>query len=192
MVRDYKLDFPSDPEFHAFLDEFQRESDRAAAVLAAAFLDELLERLLRRSFTNEDKAVEVLFRWPGPLSSFAGKISVAYAVGLISTQERHDLDLMRDIRNDFGHELQGLSFGTRSIADRCRGFELNEERFAAQPDLGADYPREPRKRFDLAVALLAWYITRRISAAKRFASPYPPLWPQYDPPQIERASKDTV
>jgi len=69
---------------------------------------------------------------------------------------------------------------------------LNEERFAAQPDLGAEYPREPRKLFDLAVALLAWYVTRRISTAQRFASPYPPLWPQYDAPQIQRASRDAV
>src|SRR4051794_30623291 len=49
------FDFGSDDEFNKFLEEFQHESDRAAAVLAAAYLDELLKQLLERSFVSESE-----------------------------------------------------------------------------------------------------------------------------------------
>ena len=41
MVRAYVRFLPDDADFNAFLSEFHGESERAAAVLAAAYLDEL-------------------------------------------------------------------------------------------------------------------------------------------------------
>src|SRR5437016_1659053 len=69
-----------------FLAEFQQETDRAAAVLGAAYLENRLEVLLREKFVDVPKFVEELFHGQGGLSSFSAKISITYAIGLISKQ----------------------------------------------------------------------------------------------------------
>src|SRR5215510_9077223 len=105
-------------EFSAFLQEFQQETDRAAAVLAVAYLDSKLEELLRSKFVSKHKIVNDLFDGQGGLSSFSAKVSISYAVGLISLLAAQDLHLIRQIRNDFAHKSHGLSFQTASIANR--------------------------------------------------------------------------
>ena len=54
MVRDYVRFLPDDADSNAFLSEFQGESERAAAVLAAAYLDELLAGLLRAAMVDDE------------------------------------------------------------------------------------------------------------------------------------------
>lgn len=136
-----------------FLEEFQRETDRAAAVLAVAYLDSRLEALLRVKFVAVPTFVEELLTGQGGLSSFSARISVAYAVGLISLRAADDLHLVRRIRNDFAHRLHGLSFETQRVASRVTNFNilqaLQDERGKAIP-----LPTDTRKRFNLAVALL--------------------------------------
>jgi DNA-binding MltR family transcriptional regulator len=130
-----------------FLEEFQGETDRAAAVLAVAYLDSRLEALLRAKFLVVPKFVEELLTGQGGLSSFSARISVAYAVGLISLSAAADLHLVRQIRNDFAHRPHGLSFNTQSIANRVTSFKilraLQNEQGEAIP-----LPTEPRKCFN--------------------------------------------
>jgi Transcriptional regulator len=136
-----------------FLNEFQRETDRAAAVLAAAYLDSRLEALLRAKFVAVPKFVEELLTGQGGLSSFSARISVVYAVGLISLRAAEDLHIVRRIRNDFAHKLHGLSFNTPQIASYVSKFNilqaLRNERGEAFP-----LPTDSRTRFNFAVAVL--------------------------------------
>jgi DNA-binding MltR family transcriptional regulator len=53
----------------------------------------------------DDPQIERLFE-AGPLSSFDARINVAYAFRLISSEQRDDLRLIKDIRNKFGHSPQ--------------------------------------------------------------------------------------
>ena len=131
-----------------FLEEFQRETDRAAAVLAAAYLDSRLEALVREKCVGVPKFVEELLSGQGGLSSFSARISVAYAVGLISLKAAEDLHLVRRIRNDFAHQVHGLSFATPTIADRVNAFRILE---ALRDEKGQTIalPDDPRKRFNL-------------------------------------------
>jgi len=101
--------------------EFQGETDRAAAVLSAAYLDHLLGELIAASMAVEHSKVDkLLYRdGHGPLGSFSAKIDTAYCLGLLSEDEYSDLHSIRHIRNDFAHKLTGLAFEYRSIADRC-------------------------------------------------------------------------
>jgi mannitol operon repressor len=154
MVREF-VNFPgADDEFHAFLDEFQTETDRAAAVLGAAYAEELLRSLLTRRFVDDGEYVKELTQRGGPISSFSARISLGYAIGLTSG-DASDLHRLRGIRNDFAHKLHGITFATQSVADRCREFKCVRRIFAAKPDVQARYPNEPRKLFDLAVAYCA-------------------------------------
>jgi mannitol operon repressor len=104
-------------DLNEFLREFQRESDRAAAVLGAAYLDSRLEVLLREKFVAVPKFVDDLLSGQGGLSSFSARISICYAVGLMTRRASDDLHTVRRIRNDFAHQLHGVSFRTTRIAD---------------------------------------------------------------------------
>jgi hypothetical protein len=60
-----------------------------------------------------------LFEERGPLSDFASKIQVGYAMGLFGPKTKQDLGLIREIRNAFAHSLALISFDTKEIADVC-------------------------------------------------------------------------
>jgi hypothetical protein len=80
--------------------ELEEETDRAAAILCAAFLDYELEKLLRRFFLDA-KQSEELFNPMQPLSSFSARIKISYVLGLIDKDTYDDLNLVRRIRNMF-------------------------------------------------------------------------------------------
>lgn len=110
-------------QLQPIIDKLHEESDRACAVLGVATLDALLENLLRGS-TLSDSPKE-LYEGSGALATFAAKIDVAYSFGLISAEERHDLHLLRKIRNDFAHAVNHvLAFETRAVADRVHALAL--------------------------------------------------------------------
>lgn len=55
--------------------QIERQSDRSAAILASACLEDRLDKFLR-SALREDKLAERLFKGYGPLSSFQAKIDI--------------------------------------------------------------------------------------------------------------------
>jgi DNA-binding MltR family transcriptional regulator len=44
----------------------------------------------------------------------------AFALGLISEKTYRDLQILREIRNEFAHFSESVSFDTPSVRDRCR------------------------------------------------------------------------
>lgn len=59
------------------------ESDRAAAVLAPAYLDALLDDLLR-GFLRKTKNVDDLLSSSGPLGAYSARIDLVHALGFLS------------------------------------------------------------------------------------------------------------
>jgi DNA-binding MltR family transcriptional regulator len=141
-----------------WLEEFQGESDRACAVLGPAFLDEQLRALLEAFLVNDPGRVPDLFEGAaGPLASFSARIGMSYALGFLAPSEMRDVDLIRKIRNDFAHELHGVSFQSSSVASRCR--ELTGCNHLV-PFTGE---MTPRLRFVMTVLFLAnWIALRRL------------------------------
>lgn len=112
---------PRSEQMLAHAEEFDKETDRGAALLVAAYLDHLLEKLLSSVMIDDEKQVEILLRTPtSPLGTFSSRVRATYCLGLITKDEFIDLNIIRDIRNDFAHELVGLSFDNQSVADRSR------------------------------------------------------------------------
>jgi DNA-binding MltR family transcriptional regulator len=96
--------------YHGVLTRFHAESDRAAAVLGAAYLDGFLEDALRSSFA-QGKPTDELFAGQGPLMSLGNKTKVAFALGLLSSESLvRDVDLIRKIRNHFAHHIWDAAF----------------------------------------------------------------------------------
>jgi len=144
-----------------FFDAFRGESDRACAVLAGAFLDSLLERLLRRAIVQN--APSSIFDGQGPLATFSAKIDMAYSLGFLPNPEHRDLNIIRKIRNDFAHAVDhDPSFSTNSVADRTQSlltltFLVENNHMATTPIPEAELQLivgNPRRRFEVAVAIL--------------------------------------
>lgn len=96
-------------EHEQFIDEFVSESDRAAVVLGAAKLDDLLMRALIAFMLPSTRGEDELFAQGKPLRSFGLKIDLAYRLGVITEQFRNALHLIRKLRNTFAHNLEGCT-----------------------------------------------------------------------------------
>jgi len=131
----------------SFLSEFNRESDRGAALTAAAVLDERLSEILAAFLAETNSAKELISGFNAPLGSLASRVAAAHALGLIQDNEFREITLIRKIRNEFGHSWQGVSLSSGRAADLCNQL----------PWLG---PKEheagatPRSRLNAAVAIL--------------------------------------
>ena len=140
----------SEPEVETlaiFLSEFNRESDRGAALTAAAVLDDRLSEILAAFFADVPSAKELNTGFNAPLGSLASRAAAAHALGLIQDNELKEITLIRKIRNEFGHSWKGVSFSGGRVADLCNQL----------PWLG---PKEheasatPRARLNFAMAIL--------------------------------------
>lgn len=105
--------------------ELEGTSDRAAAVVAGAFLDEVLRELLYGFLVIGNlKSDAKLFNGTGALATFSAKIEIAFRLGLVSEGEHRVLGVIRGIRNEFAHVLGEISFSTESIRARCQNIEV--------------------------------------------------------------------
>jgi hypothetical protein len=78
---------------------------------------------------------------------------MAYGLGLITGLEFRECDTIRRIRNEFAHEVHGLTFNSQKPAALCRNLKANT------PD-GARFGEDPRHLFINSVVLLSmalWY-----------------------------------
>jgi len=103
--------------------ELEGESDRAAAIVGASLLENLLESIFRKAMIDH-KEVENILKSYGPLGTFRAKIDLSFLLGLFPHANIYqDLNNIRKIRNYFAHGHKELSFAHNSIRDRI--FSLN-------------------------------------------------------------------
>jgi hypothetical protein len=100
--------------------EIEKQSDRGAAILATAFLEEQLIECIKASLMDDPQIVKNLFRGSGPLAAFATKIDLGFLLKIYSKKMHRQLITIRDIRNKFAHRVRPLSFATEDIAALCR------------------------------------------------------------------------
>jgi tetratricopeptide (TPR) repeat protein len=158
------------------IDEVFKESDRAAGVLVGAEIDAQLERLLIHTLLPPIKKKkndqDTLFKYPGPISTFSARIELAYRLGLISDVFRHDLNIIRDIRNKFAHGLIGTTFSTSPIkewgSNLVIGRGMVNDMFKNRPlPTNGKLPYEAKNVFRLtATFLLAQLIITRYKTPK--------------------------
>jgi DNA-binding MltR family transcriptional regulator len=96
-------------------EEFQGASDRHVAIVGGAYLDALLESLLRSVFNEQDE--EDLLGTSGPLSSNGSRYKLAYRLGLIRKHQRDDLDMSQRFAMSSLHIHTSLSFDDAPISD---------------------------------------------------------------------------
>src|ERR1051325_129004 len=143
------------------VDDLERESDRGAALVGAAFLDDVLDVLLRAAFINEPDVVGKLMGMGRPLESFGSRAHLSYCMGLLGADVYADINLIREIRNDFAHRGP-TSFDMPEIGAKCL-------RLRILCTVGVDESCGPRERFIATVVMLANHLL--LEAARRKHAP---------------------
>jgi hypothetical protein len=96
---------------HNILDEsFGSLHPVAAAILGSAIVEHELEAELRRRLKCTDEIWNELTSDIGPLRSFHTQIAMGRALRLYGDDVRFDLDLVRNIRNQFAHAKKAGNF----------------------------------------------------------------------------------
>jgi hypothetical protein len=112
---------PTDRDLPELEKEVYGGNDRARAVMLSAILEAALEIFIRnktRPTLNSDDTSR-LFDYSGLLGDFGGKILAGYAFNFYGPQTRHDLDLIRILRNEFAHSRVSFDFTTAEVAAVC-------------------------------------------------------------------------
>jgi len=108
--------------------EIETQSDRAAALIAQAYMEErLVEAIKARLVDDHDDVINRIFKGTGPIASFSSRIDLGLVIGLYTAQVHALLRKIKEIRNDFAHLSAPVSFDTPSIAARCENLNLSGE-----------------------------------------------------------------
>jgi DNA-binding MltR family transcriptional regulator len=113
-------------ESRQFLEEMHKETDRGAALIGAEFLSETLASMLKAFFIDDAVFIRELLQ-EGPLSNFALRRKMAYALGLLSETTYKDLDTIRRIRNEFAHSYKPVKFADPLVKKLCDELETYEK-----------------------------------------------------------------
>src|SRR5438874_1309573 len=103
-------DLPA-PRHAAVMEEIRNavHTDRAAAIIGAAYVDMVLREAISERMAQRDHGViELLFEDRGPLQPFGAKIQLGYALGIYALGIYQDLRAIKDIRNAFAHSAEAL------------------------------------------------------------------------------------
>jgi hypothetical protein len=95
--------------------------DHSFILIVGAAVEQALEIALATHFVLDEEMTKRLFddELNGPLSNFAAKIKIAYALGIFDKPLKEELDLIRHIRNSFAHSKETLTFLSPDIINAC-------------------------------------------------------------------------
>lgn len=136
-------------KIEALISEMDGQSDRAAAIVGAAWVEEELEAAIRSFLIDDKESAKRLLGKSGPLSNFSAKIDLACVLGMCTRAIAKDLHTIRETRNDFAHNILAkdnakLNFNSEHIKDKCMTLKC-----VAHED-----PATPRVAFVRACAIL--------------------------------------
>jgi hypothetical protein len=129
------------------LSELEGESDRAAAIVGAAWMDGILAELLSLSLIDHKESKDLL---KGTLGLYLRRVKVAFCLGIITDSEKSDLETIGEIRNLFAHKIHRSSFNNSKVHTLCRKLHLGS-RFVTKPNSAT-----PRELFNASVSVLAY------------------------------------
>ena len=141
--------------FDEMMKEIEEGPSRVAALVSGAILEDMLLVTLRFNLirlSNQDE--NDLFEGTAPLATFSSRIRLAFALGLVSRSVRSDLMIIKDIRNDFAHELRSIDLSDYYYRQRI--LDLNSVK-----DLDARRGKRSGEILRYAVEKLAMFLIFR-------------------------------
>lgn len=149
---------------------YDKESDRAAAILCASFFEHRLEVGLRTVLV-EDSVTDRLFDAYAPLSTFSAKIDFAYSLGYVSQKAYRNLGLIRKIRNHFAHHPDITSFDVSPVRDWSKSLTL-----PVNSVVGDVQEMSPRDRYIHVATLMIFLVCMPMMNLNRPRPTVPVVW----------------
>ena len=148
------------------LPKIDQYADRVLAIVALAYLDDMLRELLRARLVDDAAAVDQAFD-RAPLGRAEARIQMAYLVGLIAADVRDSLLQVNTIRNRFAHYHEIDSFEEPGILEITRRIAPSIVEVLFKDDPSND--KEGRSRFVQSYVILMVMLTtgvqmRRLSS----------------------------
>lgn len=116
--RPFSITHPHLKDFSEFLTEFNKETERGAALAAAAFLDDLLGRVISNFLISNDSGHALMDGFNAPFGTLSARIAACHAMGLISDIEFRECEIVRKVRNEFAHKVK-MSFENDRVKSLC-------------------------------------------------------------------------
>jgi hypothetical protein len=117
-------------DFVAAVHEISNGSDRVAAIMGAALLEDGLLHALVAALEDPSDKSALFYDQGAPFGTFRARIIAGKGLGLYGEALAQDMDIVRDIRNQFAHALLSIDFANPHIVERCN--EISDHR---PPDL---------------------------------------------------------
>ncbi len=132
--------------------EIREESDRAAAIIAFAYLDDRLTEVIKAFLHTRRRTTKELFKGLGPLVSTAARSKLAYSLGFFGPLTLKNLNDLADIRNLFAHQKKRWKFASPEISKRCMKLNINKRVLKMGREKS---PTDPRELYLDAISMIA-------------------------------------
>lgn len=97
---------------------------RLMILVGAAYLDDLLTRMLQAAMAHQPGGSDPLFDADRPLGTFSARIQLAYRLGLLSREFESFLQTLRKLRNDAAHAVHEIDLFSSPHIDRVIHLQL--------------------------------------------------------------------
>jgi hypothetical protein len=108
-----------DNSYGEVIAEIERQSDRAASLIAASLLEDRLLKLIKSTLVGHKTIEDKMFKGSGPVASFSAKIDLAFVMGLFDDDVHKRMHTIREIRNEFAHNVRPLHFASQRPKALC-------------------------------------------------------------------------
>jgi DNA-binding MltR family transcriptional regulator len=98
--------------------ELMKESDRGCVLMSTSFLDYELQKIFEDYLIGSKKILDEMLSGQGSLATFSSRIRFAFSLGLISKITMDDLNVIRKIRNECGHNYESISLDEKVTKQR--------------------------------------------------------------------------
>lgn len=107
------------PDSRNIMKEQMGQSDRAAVLITAAFLDDVLAIRIASTFKFDfdDTDFEKIFRFEGPLGTFSARLEMALLFGVIEDETFQQLNIVRELRNACAHSTSKVNLEEPEFAN---------------------------------------------------------------------------
>lgn len=151
-IKDNKEDFVSLTSNKDIWNDVLNNSERSGVLTAAAAFEVSLERLLKKLFVQNVSTSKNI----AEKSNFSHKINLCFSLGLITENEKDDLNSLKEIRNAFAHNIFGCNF---------QNSEVQKYIWALRLPNNINFPRDSvRNFFNVGMIILDTALNDRLNA----------------------------
>ena len=127
-------------------------------------MENRLGALIESFLLEKPKLIKRLLKGPlAPLSTFYSRTLTAYLLGLISEDEKNDLDIIRSIRNDFAHSHKALEFSSPTISNKISKLRVP---LLVPSNIKNAGSATPRQLFIDTVSMISTFLDKRRMSLK--------------------------